>query len=120
MSTRFVRGLVTVLAATVLVACGGESQQRDDARVSACRPGADGEKPKAEGQVTNSSSKPSNFVIRVGFRDSAGNRFSEGVDTVTAVLPGETSPWNVTAVVGAAGAVRCEVISVRRSVLPGT
>lgn len=119
MSRRWFRLLVVVLAATALFACSS-SNLTDDARVTSCQPGTDTEKPRATGQIENSSSKTSNFFIRVEFHDSDGNRVSEGVDNVNNVEAGTRSPFNVTGFAHAKGGVTCEVATVRRTAVPGS
>lgn len=107
--------LLAVLAVFALSACSNSSP-KEDARVTSCEPGGEGTKPHAAGDVENTSSKRSNFFIRVEFRDSSGNRVSEGVDSINNVEPGTTSPWNVTAIADAQGPVTCELGTVRRTV----
>ena len=119
MSRRWFRLLVVVSAATTLFACSS-SNLNDDARVTSCLPGTDTEKPRATGQIENTSSKASSFFIRVEFHDSDGNRLSEGVDNVNNVEAGSSSPFNVTGLADAKGEVTCEVATVRRTAVPGS
>ena len=115
---RWLRLMVTVCAVTALFACSS-SNPTDDARVTDCIPGNDTEKPRATGEVENTSSKTSSFFIRVEFHDSDGNRVSEGVDNVNNVEAGTSSPFNITGLAHAKGEVNCEVATVRRTVVPG-
>lgn len=112
---RWLSLLLAALAVVALSACSS-SNLKEDARVTSCEPGGEGTKPHASGDVQNTSSKRSNFFIRVEFRDSSGNRVSEGVDSINNVEPGTTSPWNVTAIADAQGPITCELGTVRRTV----
>jgi len=99
-------------------ACSSSSEKRADATVTACTPAPDDGKPVAEGQVTNSSSKTSNYTVRVGFYDGAGNKVTEGGDVVTDVEAASSSPWRVTAIGSMKGPVECRVMDVTRNADP--
>ncbi len=101
---------------TVLLGCGGKSTS--DATVTSCQADPDGAPPHAEGQITNNSSKESVFFVRVGFYDSAGNRVSEGSDSIGDVEPGTSSPFQINGAARAKGPLTCKVLNVRRSVSP--
>ena len=107
---------MAALLTIVALGCGGKSTS--DATVTACNADPDGAPPHAEGQVTNSSSKDSVFVVRVGFYDSSGNRVSEGVDTIGDVEAGSSSPFQINGAARAKGPLTCKVLNVRRSVSP--
>ena len=100
----------------VLFGCGGKSTS--DASVLSCVADPDGGPPRAEGQIRNNSSKDSVFFVRVGFYDSAGNRVSEGSDSIGDVEPGTTSPFQINGAARAKGPLTCKVLNVRRSVSP--
>ncbi len=116
------RPILAVLAGAAVLTAGAcsssKSELKGDAAITACTPGPNDGQPFAEGQITNNSSKSSNFTIRVGFSDSSGNKVSQGVDVVTDVEPGTSSPWGVTGVTSAKGPVTCEVLDVTRNVNP--
>ena len=116
--SRRLLGIAMVAALTaVLFGCGSKSTSA--ATVTACVAHPDGDAPPhAEGQVTNSSSKESVFLVRVGFYDTNGNRVSEGADTIKDVGPGTSAPFNVNGVTRAKGPLDCKVLTVRRSVSP--
>jgi hypothetical protein len=101
-----------------LLACS--SKPTSDATVSSCQADPAGGKPKAEGQVTNNSSKDSAFVIRIGFYDSSGNRVSDGADSLSGVGANASSSWHVTGATSAKGPLTCKVLDVRRTAVPGS
>ncbi len=109
-----------VLLAAVVVLPGCSKKSTDAATVTACNADPGGGKPTAEGQVRNSTSKGSAFLIRVGFYDSGGNRVSEGADSVSGVDAGGSAPWHVTGAADANGPLTCKVMELRRSVAPGS
>lgn len=118
MITRRIRPFVVALSAVAIAGCSS-SPSTAEATVTACMPGTDTDKPKATGQVANSTSKRSSYFIRVEFRDGSGNKLTEGVDTISNVEPGTSSPWTITALADANGPVDCQVATVRRSATPG-
>jgi hypothetical protein len=112
--------VVVASVATVLAAGACSSGDKAaEATVTACTPGPDNGRPVAEGQVTNGSSKTSNYTVRVGFYDSSGNKVTEGGDVVTDVEPATSSPWQATGAGTVKGAVTCRVLGVTRNVNPG-
>lgn len=114
--------MVLVAAAAVAVvglgACSSDSDVEAEASVTSCTAAPDS-KPVAEGQLTNSSSKSSNYSVRVGFYDASDNRVTEGADVVTDVESGTASPFTVTGVGDMNGPVVCKVLGVTRSANPG-
>lgn len=119
MRTRSTLAVLVASAFLLSAACSSKSELKGDAAITACTPGPDDGQPVAEGQITNTSSKSSNFTIRVGFTDSSGNKVSEGGDVVTDVEPSSSSPWRVTGITSMKGPVTCEVLDVTRNVNPG-
>ena len=111
--------LVTMAALLGGAACSAADDHKADAAITACTPGPDNGKPVASGQVTNSSSKTSNYSIRIGFYDASGNKITDGLDAVTGVEAGSSSPWSVTGLKSMNGAVDCRVAGVTRNVVPG-
>lgn len=111
--------LVTAVLGLAATACSAGNDYKADATVTACTPAADEGKPVAEGQVTNSSSKTSNYSIRVAFYDASDNKVTDGIDAVTSVEPGSSSPWRVTGLQSVNGPVDCRVSGVTRNVSPG-
>ncbi len=120
MSKRWLLPMVAALLVATFSACGGSDNLKADATISSCVPSTDTGKPHAVGEIRNTSSKTSNFFVRIEFHDSAGNRLSEGVTTITDVEPGTTSPFDITGLSGAKGPVTCEVGTVRRTAAPGS
>jgi hypothetical protein len=102
-----------------LAGCSAGGDHKADATVTACTPGADGGKPVAEGQVTNPTSKVSNYSIHIAFYDSSGNKVTEGLDAVTDVEPGTSSPWHVTGLQSVNGPGDCRLSNVTRNAKPG-
>ena len=107
---------MAALLTTVLLACGGKSTS--DASVLSCNADPDGGPPRAEGQIRYNSSMDSVFFVRVGFYDTAGNRVSEGSDSISDVEPGTSSPFQINGAARAKGPLTCKVLNVRRSVSP--
>ena len=101
---------------TVLLGCGGRST--DAASVLSCVADPDGGPPRAEGQIRNDSSEDSVFFVRVGFYDTAGNRVSEGSDSIGDVEPGTSSPFQINGAARAKGPLTCKVLNIRRSASP--
>jgi hypothetical protein len=101
------------------VACSATEDHLSDATVTTCTPGANDGQPVAEGQVTNTSSKTSNYTIRIGFYDAAGNKVTDGGDVITGVEAGSASPWQATGAGSVKGPVTCKVLGVTRNVSPG-
>ena len=99
-------------------ACSNDPDFVKDATVTACTPGPNDGQPVAEGQITNTSSKTSNFTLRVGFYDTADNKITEGGDVVTDVEPSSSSPWNATGAGSVKGAVDCRILGVTRNLDP--
>ena len=113
--------LVVVVVVVVLIVAGSRSTSkpaRNDVTLNACTPGAGGASPTASGEVLNHTSKKSNYVIRVTFKDSGSNQVSEGADSVSGVAPLQRSPWQVSGVRRAQGPVKCTVSGVSRVVAP--
>lgn len=119
MRTRPTIAVMVAAASLAAGACSSKAELKADAAVTACTPGPDDGQPVAEGQITNTSSKSSNFTVRVGFYDTADNKVSEGGDVVTDVEPATSSPWRVTGVTSMKGPVDCRVLDVTRNVNPG-
>jgi hypothetical protein len=117
-SKRWLFPVVAALLVATFSACGA-SNTTGDATVNSCVPGTDTEKPHAIGSVRNTSSRTSSFFIRIEFHDSAGNRVSEGVDTINDVEAGTTAQFDITGLADAKGPLTCEVGTVRRTAAPG-
>jgi hypothetical protein len=115
-SRRLLRTALAAALTAVVLGCGGKSTS--DATVTACNADPDGGPPRAEGQIINNSSKDSVFFVRVGFYDTAGNRVSEGSDSIGDVEPGTSSPFQINGAARAKGPLTCKVLNVRRSVSP--
>ncbi len=114
MPKRWLRVAVTAFAAASFAGCGASSPL-DAATVTSCVPGTGGEKPRAAGNVRNTSSKTSSFFIRIEFHDSDGNEVSEGVDTIADVEPGTVARFDIIGGNDAGGPVTCDVATVRRT-----
>ena len=119
MSKRWLRLAAIAFVVAPLSACGASSP-KDDITVTSCVPGTETDKPHAIGEVRNSSAKTSSFFITIEFHDSAGNRVSEGVDTITDVEPGTAASFDITGIADAKGPLTCEVGTVRRTAAPGS
>jgi hypothetical protein len=106
-----------VVGAVVIFAGDDDESAIGDVTVQRCA--AEGDEPKATGQIVNRSSKTSNYVIRLEFKDPQGNQVSEGATAVKDVEAGETANWTMTGARDARGPLSCEVASVDRSHIPG-
>ena len=116
---RLMRTALPLAAILGLVGCSAGSDHKADATITACTPAPDGGKPVADGQVTNPTTKVSNYSIQVSFYDSSGNKVTQGIDAVTDVEPGSSSPWHVTGLQSANGPIDCRLGTVTRNVKPG-
>jgi hypothetical protein len=108
---------VIVVGVVVLVTKDDSPSARGDVAVQACQ--ADGGKPTATGTILNHSSKASNYVIRMKFKDGSGNQVSEGVNAVNDVEAGASATFTLTGTRAARGPVNCEVTGVTRTHVPG-
>ncbi len=115
------RSMILLMSSVVLATagCSAGADYSADATVTACTPAPGGGKPVADGQVTNSSAKPSNYTVRVSFFDSSNNKVTDGFDAITNVEAGSSSPWRVTGLQSVNGAVDCRIAKVTRNVVPG-
>jgi len=111
--------LLTLAAMLGGAACSAGADHKADATITACTPAPGGGKPVADGQVTNPTTKTSNYSVRIGFYDSSGNKVSDGLDAVSGVEAGTSSPFHVTGLQSVTGAVTCRVAGVTRNVAPG-
>ena len=109
---------VTVGAVVVFRNDSGPSA-RADVAIQACQPDPAGGKPSASGTIVNGSSKTSNYVIRLKFKDTQGNQVSNGLTAVKSVQPGANATWRLLGSRKANGPVQCEVTGVSRTHLPG-
>ena len=114
-----VLAVVVAVVAVVVLATKESSDAKDDVTVQACEPADGGGQPTASGQVDNSTSKDSNYTIRVKFLDPDGNTLSQGQTAVNDVGANSTAQWELTGVQSADGPVQCEVTGVSRTHLPG-
>jgi hypothetical protein len=111
--------VIAAIVVAVILVTNTSDDAKDDVAVSACNADPGGGKPTASGTVENSSSKTSNYVIRLRFNDSDGNSVSEGAAPVKDVEAGQTARWQLTGARSTDGPVKCEVTDVSRTHLPG-
>lgn len=111
-------GAVVVGAVTIFGKDSGASA-KSDVTIQACQADPAGGKPSASGNIVNGSSKTSNYVIRLKFKDAQGNQVSEGVNAVRSVKVGANATWRLLGSRKANGPVQCEVTGVSRTHLPG-
>ena len=90
-----------------------------DVTVQSCTAGAAGGKPTASGQILNSTSKSSNNVVRLRFKDANGNAVSNGIAAVNGIATNQTAQWQLTGIQAAKGPVTCELTGVTRTHIPG-
>ena len=113
-----VLAVIAVIAVVLLVNGTASDSAKKDVAVTSCR-STDGGRPTAAGTILNHSSKSSNYVIRLEFRDAQGNTVSEGGTGVADVAAKGTAKWNLTGARDVKGAVKCEVTTVSRTHVPG-
>jgi hypothetical protein len=111
--------VIAAIVVVVIMVTRTSDDAKDDVAVKACAADPGGGDPKASGQIVNSSSKTSNYVIRLKFNDAQGNGVSEGVANVNDVQAGATARWQLTGTRSARGPVTCVVTDVSRTHLPG-
>jgi hypothetical protein len=107
-----------LLGAAVLAGCADDATDADEAaqvKVSSCVADPAGGKPRAEGTIVNSTTKPSGYTFRVRFLDPAGNEVSQATNAVARVEQGATATWRVQGGESASGALSCEIDQVTRT-----
>lgn len=91
-----------------------EADEQDDAGEPTCGTDDVGDL-EAVVEVTNDSSKRSNYIITVAFSGEDGNQIGTGTGSVTALEPGQSTQATISTVTDApAGSVTCKVTSVER------
>lgn len=105
------------LGMSILAGCSDDTDSAEAAEVNvgSCVADPAGGRPKAEGTIVNSSSKPSGYTFRVRFLDPSGNEVSSAGNAVANVAPGETATWRVEGGASARGPLQCEVSNVTRT-----
>lgn len=106
-----------VVGASFLSGCGNGSTKKAETEISvtACTADPAGGKPKAEGRIVNSTSKPSAYTFRVRFLDPSGNEVSQNTNAVARVEPAETAIWRLEGTLSAKGALTCKVDQATRT-----
>lgn len=116
------RLLAAAVAIVVPVAMGGcsaaGSSAVKDVTMAACTPDPSGGHPVATGQIKNSSSKASSYIIHVKFVDAAGNGVGDGLATVGKVDASSTATWRALGSLSAHGPLTCPLASVTRTMAP--
>lgn len=107
-----------LLAAPLLTACTSNKAAEKDVTITACRDDPGGGRPTADGTVVNHSSKASTYILTISFRDSSGNKVTDGGATLGKVEPGATAVFHATGVAGGKGPLTCKVTTVNRGVSP--
>jgi hypothetical protein len=110
--------VIAIVVIVVVLATKESSDAKDDVSIRTCQAG-NGSKPTASGQIDNSTSKDSNYTVRVKFIDSDGNTVSQGEAVVKDVGSNSKATWQLTGVQSADGPVHCELAGVSRTHLPG-
>lgn len=113
--------LIVVAAIVVAVVLAGRNTDdaKSDVSVTGCQTPAGGGKPKASGRITNHSSKTSNYVVKIKFKDAAGNAVSEGAAPVQSLDANKAATWELTGDRDVKGSVTCDLTGVSRTHLPG-
>jgi hypothetical protein len=110
--------VIAIVVIVVVLATKESNDAKDDVSIRTCHAG-NGSKPTASGQIKNTTSKDSNYTVRVKFLDNDGNTLSQGETAVKDVGSNSTATWELTGVQSAHGAVHCELAGVSRTHLPG-
>ena len=69
--------VVAAIVVAVVLASWNNDEAKNDVKVTTCQGSAGGGKPKAAGTITNHSSKTSNYVVKISFKDADGNGVGE-------------------------------------------
>ncbi len=116
------RLLAAAVALAAVASFGGCSAAGNtaakDVTVSACTADPSGGNPVATGQIHNTSSKASSYIIHVKFVDAAGNGVGDGAATVGKVDAGGTATWRAVGTQSAKGPLTCNLASVTRTATP--
>jgi hypothetical protein len=119
MRPRLLAAAVAIVVQGVIGGCtAAGSSAAKDVTVTACTPDPAGGHPVATGQIKNSSSKASSYIIHVKFVDAAGNGVGDGLATVGSVNAGGTATWRAVGTQSARGPLTCRLASVTRTVAP--
>ncbi|MFF7879133.1 FxLYD domain-containing protein [Streptomyces californicus] len=85
-----------------------------DVKVTGCEVEPTMQWPSASLDVTNRSSKPSNYIISVEFVDADGTRVGEGTAALNNLAPGQVSKEKAQGLTQVSGKVECRVTKVTR------
>jgi len=119
MKHRLIATAATIVVVPMIGGCtkAGSSAAKD-VTVTACTADPSGGKPVAGGEIHNTSSEASTYVIHVKFTDAAGNGVGDGVATVAKVDAKGTATWKATGTQSARGPLTCPLASVTRAAAP--
>ena len=85
-----------------------------DVTVTSCRVDPSTNWPAARLEITNHSSKTSNYTVQVQFLNSSGTRVADGLAAASNVAPGERALETAQSLDTVSGNVTCNVTSVER------
>lgn len=112
--------LAAVIVGLVLYFVGRNTDDaKKDVTLKTCKADPQGGKPKASGVILNKSSKTSNYVVKVKFKDDQGNKLGEGAAPVKSVDSKKSAKWELTGDRDAKGPLKCEISGVSRNHVPG-
>jgi hypothetical protein len=111
--------VLAAVAAVVILAGRNTQDAKKDVTIKSCQADPQGGKPKASGQILNHTSKTSNYVVKIKFKDAQGNSLSEGAAPVQSVNADKTATWELTGARAAKGPLTCELTGVSRTHVPG-
>ncbi|MCX4987090.1 hypothetical protein [Streptomyces sp. NBC_00572] len=112
--------LVTVIAVIALVATvedpsrDGPTGPAGDVKITACQVDAGTKWPHADLDVTNRSSKPSDYIISVEFVGASGERLTESNAVVSHLAPGQLANERAQSLTQVDEAVTCRITDVTR------
>ncbi|WP_275672748.1 FxLYD domain-containing protein [Streptomyces anulatus] len=85
-----------------------------DVKITACEVDSAMQWPSASLDVTNRSSKTSNYIVQVEFVDKDGTRLGEGTAALNNLAPGQVSKEKAQGLTQVSGKVECRVTKVTR------
>lgn len=92
-----------------------ENPPEDDVTIESCEADPSTSLPAAELDITNHSSKSSNYVVHVEFLDSSGDRVEETLAASNNVAPDQTSRVTAQGLTAAPAELTCNITEVVRT-----
>lgn len=93
----------------------GKNPPEADVKVVSCAKDEFGDWPEAKLEITNHSSKASDYMVTVEFLDADGTRKGEGTGLVSNLSPGQTAEDTAGGTAEVPGKVTCRIVKVSRT-----